>query len=50
MQCLQSGVILVCNTWGPKGFKPSSTIICGEYNNITLYKYDISSIVNTIID
>ena len=49
MQCLQQqGVILICNTWGPKGFKPSSSIICGEYNNITLYKYDISSIVNII--
>ena len=48
--CLQEGVILICNTWGPKGFKPSNSIICGEYNNITLYKYDISSIVNIIID
>ena len=37
--------VLVCNTWGPKGLTPIQTVHCGYNNNVTLHKYDSSSII-----
>ena len=38
------GTVLICNTWGPKGLTPIQTLHCGFNNNVTLRKYDCSSI------
>lgn len=42
---LRRGVILVCNTWGPKGFCPVNTVQCGHLNaTVNLLLYDYSSL------
>lgn len=41
---LQNGCRLVCNTWGPKTFVPIQQCSAGQYHNVTLLKYDISSL------
>jgi hypothetical protein len=41
---LSRGSILVCNTWGPKGFTPVETTVVGFSNNVPLLKYDKTSL------
>lgn len=43
---VRRGAILICNTWGPKGWKPVAKTQCGFCNNVTLLKYDSSSLEN----
>lgn len=43
-ECLKNGSILICNTWGPKDFVPVLKKTCGKYNNVNLFKYDLTSI------
>lgn len=40
----QGDNVLICNTWGPKGLTPVHTLQCGFNNNVTLHKYERSSI------
>jgi len=35
---------LICNTWGPKSFTPIAEITVGEMRNVTLFKYDKTSL------
>lgn len=44
IDALKRGAKLVCNTWGPKGLKPSERVVCGPLHNVTLLVYDSSSI------
>ena len=44
IDCLLRGVTVICNTWGPKPLPPSQTVHCGFCNNVTLLKYDLSSV------
>ena len=44
IEALHRGAVLICNTWGPKGFKPVSRTECGFANNVILWKYDKSSL------
>jgi cyclopropane fatty-acyl-phospholipid synthase-like methyltransferase len=44
IEAVKRGAILVCNTWGPKGLIPTQKITCGFSNNVTLLKYDKSSL------
>lgn len=44
-EALRRGVRLVCNTWGPKGFKSVKTVQCGLLNaSVTLLMFDHTSI------
>jgi SAM-dependent methyltransferase len=45
IEALERGAVLICNTWGPKGFKPVSRTECGFANNVILWKYDKTSLV-----
>ena len=38
------GAKLVCNTWGPKGWKHVTKISCGFCNNVSIYLYDRTSL------
>ena len=44
IEALKRGCVIVCNTWGPKPLKPVARFACGFCNNVTLLKYDISSL------
>ena len=46
VDALNNGTILVCNTWGPKSFQPVEHRVCGQDNQINLYKYSRESIPN----
>jgi SAM-dependent methyltransferase len=46
MEALTGGAVLICNTWGPKGFHPVRKVQCGFANNVTLLVYDRSSIMS----
>lgn len=35
---------IICNTWGPKSWRPVQRLSCGFSNNVTLLLYDKSSI------
>lgn len=41
---VRNGAILICNTWGPKGWKYIQKKICGYLNNVDLYVYSLESI------
>lgn len=42
---VQRGVLLVCNTWGPKGWICVQTVQCGHLNaTVTLLRYNDTSI------
>ena len=41
---LQRGATIVCNTWGPHSFTPVGKVLVGDYNAVTLLKYDKSSL------
>jgi SAM-dependent methyltransferase len=43
-QALRRGAVLVCNTWGPKGFTPVARLDCGMSNNVPLFRYDRTSL------
>jgi SAM-dependent methyltransferase len=43
-EALQRGAVLICNTWGPKGFTPVARVDCGMSNNVPLFRYDQSSL------
>jgi len=36
--------VIVCNTWGPRDWTPEVKISCGFCNNVTLLKYNKSSL------
>ena len=38
------GTVLVCNTWGPKDWTPIERINCGRFKNVSLIKYDKTSL------
>ncbi len=40
---MKEGSVLICNTWGPKGWTPVQKTTCGFCKNVTLIKYDKSS-------
>ena len=44
VEALHRGAILICNTWGPKNFRPILRKECGFSNNVILLKYDKTSI------
>ena len=41
---LQRGATIVCNTWGPHSFTPVGKVLVGDYNAVTLFKYDQTSV------
>lgn len=43
---VRNGAILICNTWGPKGWKFIQKKVCGNYNNVELYVYTLESLRN----
>lgn len=44
LDMLRNGGVLICNTWGPKGLKCIDRRVCGPLNNVTLLKFDKSSL------
>lgn len=44
IEALESGKILICNTWGPKGLQPIDKIACGFGSNVNLFKYTKQSL------
>ena len=36
--------VLICNTWGPKGWTPVERRSCGRFKNVSLIKYDKRSL------
>lgn len=44
IEALRRGAVLICNTWGPKNFRPIVRKECGFSNNVILLKYDKTSI------
>jgi hypothetical protein len=46
IDALRRGAILICNSWGVKGLIPCQTVQCGYFNNVTLYKYDSTSLLH----
>lgn len=46
IESLQRGVVLICNTWGIKDSRisPSKILKCGFCENVTLLRYDTSSL------
>jgi precorrin-6B methylase 2 len=43
-EVVRQGAILICNTWGPKGWKYIEKKICGDLNNVDLYVYTRDSL------
>lgn len=42
---LRRGVVLVCNTWGPRGFRSVRTVQCGQLNaSVNLHLFDHTSL------
>ena len=41
---IRHGAILICNTWGPKGWKYIEKRNCGTFNNVDLYVYNLQSL------
>ena len=41
---LRRGSVLIANTWGPKGMIPAAKRVAGFGNNVTLLRYDASSL------
>ena len=44
LEYVKKNKIIICNTWGPKGWIYKSKTICGFSNNVTVYLYDHTSI------
>jgi precorrin-6B methylase 2 len=38
------GCLLICNTWGPKGWTFRERVLCGPYNNVFVFSYDRNSL------
>lgn len=43
-EAVASGAKLICNTWGPKGWKYTKKVLCGFCNNVSIYLYDQTSL------
>lgn len=46
LDSLKQGAVVICNTWGPKGWKFADKISCGSYSNVILLKYNENSLNN----
>jgi SAM-dependent methyltransferase len=40
----REGAVLICNTWGPKGWKYIEKRVCGDFNNVDLFVYTRDSL------
>jgi precorrin-6B methylase 2 len=45
---VRNGATLICNTWGPKGWKYIQKKLCGDLNNVDLFVYNINSLSSMI--
>jgi hypothetical protein len=45
---VSEGAVLICNTWGPKGWSPVERTNCGRYKNVPLIKYDKRSLPSPV--
>ena len=45
LNALQSGTVVICNSWGLKELQPKKKVNSGFTNNASLYLYDKSSVV-----
>jgi ubiquinone/menaquinone biosynthesis C-methylase UbiE len=44
IEAINRGCIIICNTFTPKGLTPCERKYCGFANNVTLFKYDRTSL------
>jgi SAM-dependent methyltransferase len=45
---VRNGKIVICNSWGPKGWNPVICETCGPYNNVAVKVYDYTSLPDGI--
>jgi SAM-dependent methyltransferase len=46
-EAVRNGATLICNTWGPKGWKFIEKKLCGYLNNVDLFVYNIDSLTRS---